>query len=308
MTPRAWLARVSLGVALGALFAVCSLHLAAMVPRTYTPGEEVESLPPYTANVPVRVSFIETAEASRLAFRLVQGAGFGPRRVVFRAVLIEHPEGNLLFSTGATNAPARFVSNPFGALTPLASLSEELADVEIDAVYLPTLRWYHLGAAADFESARLFATSSERWAATDGSMPRRYAIDPVLAAPIAERADAIRMQQEPLFGRNGVADVFGDGTVLVGQLRGSSFDEAAMVVTLGSGRRLVLVADAVWLQEQVTELRPRTPWSVWFFDRNRLRLPSNQRMLHALDQLDQVDVIALLDGALPLPRYPEFWE
>lgn len=307
MTMRRWLVRMGLGVALGALLTLALLDIASLLPRRYVAGQPEVSLPAPAQAAAVRVSFVETAEAYQRGYRLVQGTGLAKRRIAFRAVLIEHPAGNVLLGTGASTAPPLGVSNPFGRVNPLATLDEALAGVTISQVLLPTLRWFHLG-GVDAVDAPLLAANAEVWAATEASMPRRYAIDPVGAAPVADATSSLRMVRSALLGRPNSADLFGDGTVLVGTLRGSSFDELVVVVTLGSGRRLVLVNDSVWLQEQVSELRPRTPWAVWFFDRNRLRFPANQRLLHAVDQLDNTDVIAVLDGSVPVPLYPAFWE
>ncbi len=306
---RSWGLRVLLGTALGALGTLALLDVASLVPRTYPDIEiEVPPLPPPPASSAVRITFVETAEAFPWGFRVVQGGGVGRHRIAFRVALIEHPAGTVAFGAGAAGRPGFGVSNPFGRIRVIEGATETLRGAGVSRVLLPTLRFFHLGALDAFGSATVLAPNAEEWAATEGAMPRRYAYDPAQVEAAAERVQPLPMARRQLFGRGSANDVFRDGTVLVGTIRGSSFDEAALLVTLASGRRLLIVADSLWSIEQVSELRPRTPWAVWFFDRNRLRFPTNQRWLHAWDALDGVDVIALLDGEQDVPLHPERWD
>lgn len=304
----AWLALLLAGVGLGALLTLGLLDAAALIERRYPPGGAAGDLPQADPNVAVRLSFVETATASAPAWRLVQGLGLRMLPVTFRAAVIEHPEGVVVFSTGAESAPGLGVSNPFGALTARDDLAEALSGLEVEHVIFPTLRWMHVGSWNAFPDATRWVSGSEQWNVTGGSMPARYGYDSAGSVDAAAATRSIGYSRTQFLGRDKLWDVYGDGTVVVGTLRGSSFDEAALLVTLGSGRRVLLVGDLVWHRSQVTELRPRGPWAVWFFDRNRLRLPSGQRRLHALDALDGVEVYALLDGEADLPRFPASWE
>jgi hypothetical protein len=296
----------------GACIVYLAMVGAALYPLTIAPRTEV-ALPRAPSSSPVRLSFITTARSRTPGFRLAQGLGVGLRDVAFRAAVIEHPNGVVVFSAGLapsnpTAALGWKVWNPFGRPTTIRSAAQVLEDaaLPVSLVVLPTLRWYDASGASQFANdVRIATASSERWSAFEGSWPHRYMIDRALVAPLQDRVQTIPWGRTAAFGRTRTHDVFGDGTVVLSSLRGSLQDEVGAIVTLADGERVVLVGDAVWSDEQVDRRLPRTPYANFAHDRNRMQLAGLIAEFSYLES-QGIDVIPLLDGEIDLPEYPTF--
>lgn len=302
--------RVALGFVLGLVLAWLAFEFASMAPRRLSPGAPVGMGAVLEApGNGVRISVVETGRGRVWAPHLAQGLSPGFRDVVVRVAVVEHPDGIVLFGTGV--APGRAapsvvstVSNPFGQLRDVQSVLDQVPADRLAGVVLPSLRWYHLGAVdAVPGDVPVFATGSEIWAATDGPWPRRFAIDAARAAPVAERATRPPMRPFPVIGEPDRADLFGDGSVLVTGVRGTTFDELVMVVTDDGGAHTVLVADSAWVIENVTELAPRPPAAIWLHDRSWRSAARLLQVLHHVDAADGWTVVPLFDASVPLPEY-----
>ncbi len=302
--------RLALGVLLGLALAWLAFEGASLAPRRLSPGAApaVGGVPDAPGNG-VRLSVFETARGRVWAPHLAQGLSPGFRDVVLRVAVVEHPDGVVLFGTGV--APGRAapsvvstVSNPFGHLRDVRSVLDEVPAEHLAGVVLPSLRWYHLGALDDVpDDVPVFATGSEVWAATDGPWPRRFAIDAERAAPVAERAARPPMRPFPLIGEPDRADLFGDGSVLVTGVRGTTFDELVMVVTDDSGAHTVLVGDSAWVYENVRDLAPRPPAAIWLHDRSWRSAARLIQVLHHVDINEGWTVVPLFDATVPIAEY-----
>lgn len=304
--------RLALGVIAGAVLALLALDLAATYPRSLGRTGADLSLPEVSGDRAPTVSFVETGRAQVPAHRLAQGVGMREREVIFRAAVVEHPQGAFAFGSGvapgASDDALPFnVSNPFGRIEEGASLRDQLGDdVDLWRIVFPTLRWYHLGGATELPEVQTRAGRGDRWAAISGPWPRRYAYDSALAESLAPRG--MRFEGPRYLGSRGSLDVFGDGSVVLLEYRGVSAAEIACLVSFPSGRRVLLVGDAVWLHEQVARGLPRTPWATWSLERNRFQAAYVIRVLQRAQSSFGVEVVPLLDGALELPLFPERWE
>lgn len=303
--------RFVLGIVVGLVFAWLLGIAVALVP-TRLPEPEVARFAVARARSgsEVTVSFVTTGTARVLSTRLHHGADLNQRDVVFRAAVITHPEGTLLFGTGVDpdGPPSRLIYNPFGHIDAV----DIPALPEIDSVYVPNPRWHHLGGLERIpEIAEVPAEmgNGDFWQARRGPWPRRYGMHREGALQLEQegRIRAISWQRRRYMGFTHVLDVFGDRSVMMVRLRGSTIDELGALVTLGSGDRILLVGDAVWTTEQVDELFPRPPWSTWLLDRNRMQLAGTIARLHLLSRDYGIRVIPMLDGGLELPEYPETW-
>lgn len=306
------LLRLTLGVVAGALIALLALDLAATAPRSLGESDARLSLPSPSGAAFPSVSFVETGRADVPAHRLAQGVGMRERTVVFRSAIVDHPQGRFAFGAGvlqgaSDRALPHLVTNPFGRVEEETSLREALGDDdELWRIVFPTLRWYHVAGALEFEDVETRAGNGDVWAATRGPWPRRYAYDADLVETVGPRG--MRFEGPRYLGSRGSLDVFGDGSVVLLEYRGTSASEIACLLTLESGRRVLLVGDAVWLHDQVARSLPRTPWATWTLERNRFQAAYVIRVLHRAQHAYGVEVTPILDGALSLPRYPERWE
>lgn len=297
-----------LGVALCGVLVV----VVAMAPRTLRSSDARFGVIEGPERSGVTLSFVTTGTASVPGFMLAQGLGLRSRTVALRAAVLEHPQGLVVFGTGVTpersdDALPWNVSNPFGRVDELRSVPDAIGAriADVDRVILPSPRWYHVGAVPAFSGHSIWTTHGDRWAATNGPWPRRFGFDrdDVAALPLTP----VRWSQPSTAGLGGRRPVYSDNSIVMVRLLGSTSDEVGLLATLDDGRRVLLVADAVWLEEQVTELRPRFLGSTWNFDRNRFQLGAVQRTLEALQRNHGIDVIPMLDGALELPEWPEAW-
>ena len=298
--------RLIAGFAIGSIGAVLVLILAGMLPvRFAAPAAQPLGVQSALPGSRVSLGFVTTATASVPAWLVAQGAG-GPRPIHFRAAVIDHPEGRILFGTGAADPPGPGrVINPFGATEPAAFEQPE----GVDAIILPTMRWMHVGLAESEEYADvpIRVGQSDHWYAFRGPWPGRYGFDRAALAPLESRIEKILWTRSAHLGFPKSHDYFGDGSVMLVALNGATKDEVAVSVVLDSGRRVLIVGDAVWALEDVTERQRHAQWLAWTMDRNRTQLLATQSRLHQLWRDYELEIIPLLDGTLQLPTYPDVW-
>ena len=305
-------ARFVAGAVAGVCLAAAALVATALAPVTFPPREEAQAVPAAPrSDATVRLSFVTTARASIPCALLAQGAGLQRCDVAYRAAVVQHGDNVLLFGTGASPdvMPGFPVLRMLPAPVPTGALDTFLAAQPVHQVLLPTPRWQHLGGlgAVPLADVPVYVGRTDAWHVSTGPWPYRLGMDPALlddARPRLLRLDWARSRR---FGARASFDVFGDQTVWALSIRGTTSDEVALVVTLGSGRRVLIVADAVWTADQVQALRPRPAWSTWLLDRNRMQLYHTLRLLHALGRAG-IEVTPLLDGALDLPEWPQWAE
>ena len=311
-TPRSGM-KLGIGLVVGFVLAWASMHAAALVPRAFDEGDPPGFAPPTAREGSgVTVSFVDVATASVPGYRLAQGLGLAGREVRFRAALVEHPDGNFLFNVGpGVDAPGPLSfrpGQPFGRISPLDGLDRLLDEVEVERVIVSSARFYNAGDIGRFDVHDVWIANHERWASTRGPYPARLGVDVGHAATWVDQANVIPWDGRSVLGFRKTHDVFGDGSVWLIALRGSTWEEVAALVTLDSGRQVLLVSDSVWVREQVVELRPRFAALTYTHDQQRMKLMAMQQRLHALVVDHGLEVVPLHDGEVRLPAYPERWE
>lgn len=258
----------------------------------------------------VELSFVTTGTGLARGNRIAQGLG-GDVPVAFRVAVIEHPRGRVVFGGGLAQEFDQgklgfWTASPFEVVE-ATGVPQELTEAPA-IVVLPTGRWWHASGVAEWpEETEVWMSSSERWAATQGPWPGRYAIDRQLAAPLEERVERLGWYATQALGRGRSFDMFLDGSVVFASLRGSSYDEVACIVRLEDGRRVVLVGDSVMSLEQVESRLPPALVATWTMNRNSYRIDDTIRALSQAHELPGVQVVPLLDGALELPEWPTSW-
>ena len=298
---------MTIGVLVGLIAAPIALAVVGMVTAPFAaPTAQPLGVPAPIAGSGVSVSFVTTADASVPGWWISQGAS-GNQPIAFRAALIEHPAGTILFGTGASEDPgAGRPVNPFGRV----ARRDVTPPDGVDAIVLPTMRWMHVGplASTDESATRIHVGSSDHWYAFRGPWPGRYGFDRDTLRELEDRIDRVQWDRRSRLGFSKTFDWFGDGSIVLVALDGTTKDEIALSVVLDSGRRVLLVGDAVWSAEAVTERQRRAQWLGWTMDRNRTRLLATQRRLHQLWRDYDVEIVPLLDGSLALPEAPVRWE
>lgn len=304
------------GFVLGAALVWGLLEVSQLYPYSFTHGRTaLPAIPaPPVAPVDLSLSFIETAESRTVGTHLAQGLGWERRRVAFRAALIRHPKGTLLFGTGISpehneRQVGWKVGTPFAASTPLTSLAQLYPTLGVDRIILPSMRWYNTGGLLSLpDSVRAFAGSGEISSATGSSWPYRYAYDQPSAQELRPRLSAMAFGGGAYLGGRRSEDIFGDGSVIAVTYRASGPEEIALLVSLASGRRLLLVGDSVFTDEQVKLASPSYQPLTWWHDRNRMQLAFLVTKLSALERSGALDVLPLLDGTQAVPLFPAAWK
>jgi hypothetical protein len=305
-----------LGLLLGAGLVWGLLEVSQLYPYSFTHGRPALPAVPAAPSQPVdlSISFIETAESQTVGTHLAQGLGWGKRRVAFRAALIRHPKGTILFGTGLSPEHNERhvgwkVGTPFAASKPLTSLAQLYPSLGVDRIILPSMRWYNTGGLLSLPSSvRAFAGSGEISSSTGSSWPYRYAYDLPSAQELRPRLSAMSFGGGSYLGGRKSDDLFDDGSVVAVTYRASGPEEIALLVSLTSGRRLLLVGDAVFSDEQVKLASPSYQPLTWWHDRNRMQLASLVTKLSALELSGAVDVLPMLDGTVPVPLFPASWK
>lgn len=304
------------GILLGAALVWGLLEVSQLYPYSFTRGRPVLPAVPAAPIAPVDVSlsFIDTAESQTVGTHLAQGLGWGRRRVAFRAALIRHPKGTILFGTGISPGHNERhvgwkVGTPFAASAPLTSLAQIYPSLGVDRIILPSMRWYNTGGLLSLpDSVRAFAGSGEIASSTGSSWPYRYAYDQPSAQELRPRLSAMAFGGGAALGGRKSDDLFGDGSVIAVTYRASGPEEIALLVSLASGRRILLVGDSVFADEQVKLASPSYQPLTWWHDRNRMQLAFLVTKLSALERSGAVDVLPMLDGTVPVPLFPAAWK
>jgi hypothetical protein len=305
-----------LGMLLGAGLVWGLLEVSQLYPYSFAHGLPTLPAIPSAPSPPVdlSISFIETAESQTVGTHLAQGLGWGRRRVAFRAALIRHPKGTILFGTGLSpehneRQVGWKVGTPFAASKPLTSLAQLYPSLGVDRIILPSMRWYNTGGLLSLpDSVRAFAGSGEISTSTGSSWPYRYAYDLPSAQELRPRLSAMSFGGGAYLGGRKSDDLFDDGSVVAVTYRASGPEEIALLVSLPSGRRLLLVGDSVFADEQVKLASPSYQPLTWWHDRNRMQLASLVTKLSALERSGAVDVLPMLDGTVAVPLFPASWK
>lgn len=299
--------RLLLGLLIGFGAAPIALALVGLIPAPFAPlPAQPLGIAEARAGSGVTLDFITTGQASTPGWWIAQGAG-GRQPIHFRAAVIDHPDGRVLFGAGASaETGVGRVVNPFGRVT---YRSVDVPD-DIDAIILPTMRWMHTGLveAGALGDVPIHVGSSDHWWAFRGPWPGRYGFNRDALREFEDRVHRVSWERRSRLGFSKTYDWFGDGSVLLVALNGTTEDEIGLSVVLDSGRRVLLVGDVVWSHEAVTKRQRRAQWLGWTMDRNRTRLLFTQSRLHQLWRDHEVEVVPLLDGSLAVPESPTRWD
>jgi glyoxylase-like metal-dependent hydrolase (beta-lactamase superfamily II) len=195
---------------------------------------------------------------------------FDPRRGTkaispFFAYLIDHPQGLVLFDTGANISFATDPRVRYGALADGFTIRMGAEDhvvqqmgavgfraEEVDYVVLSHLHYDHAGNIGDFPQARIVVQRSELVFA---HWPPVYQRATYLQKDLSIEADWLEVEGE--------YDVFGDGRLVTFTTPGHTAGHQSMLVQLGT-RALILVGDAAYQPDKMAERK--LPALVWNSD------------------------------------------
>lgn len=181
--------------------------------------------------------------------------------------LIEHPGGNVLFDTGCHPQLAVDPEPRIGGMAKMMQVVSDpsenvveglrglgLSPDDIDLLLISHLHPDHCGCNAFFPHATALCHCRERAAAQkDGAPGRGYFQVDWMEGPALTEID-------------GEHDVFGDGRVVLVPLPGHTPGSMGALITLESGRRVLLAADAASVESNVAaQTVPRNTWNTDLF-------------------------------------------
>jgi glyoxylase-like metal-dependent hydrolase (beta-lactamase superfamily II) len=195
-----------------------------------------------------------------------RGGSLGEPRVFGMAgVLVEHPQGRLLFDAGFGSR----VDEHFRTIPPLmqklstyekeATVAEQLAaagiaPASLKGVVLTHAHWDHVSGLEDLKGAPVWVTQAERdFIRSDDPGAR-------LAHSFGELDyKTYAFDGGPYLGFEHSHDVFGDGAVVLVPVPGHTPGSIIAFVTLPGGKRYAFVGDLVWQREGI-EIPAERPW------------------------------------------------
>lgn len=251
----------ALGLVAFALFA--HTFAAAPLPR---PQPYADPAPHATPPPGMAIYALPTGVTHRSAAFAYRGGSFRDKRdFAMAAVLVEHPQGDLLIDTGlgvAIDQQFRLMPAWFRAVTTYtrgSSSAEQLHAAGYDvkrlrAILLTHAHWDHVSGAPEFPGTPLWVTASEHQFVEHGGW-----ITAVARTIPDARYHEYGFDGGPYLGFPRSHDVYGDGAIVVVPAPGHTPGSVIVFVTLPGGKRYALVGDLAWQREGITD-REERPW------------------------------------------------
>lgn len=184
---------------------------------------------------------------------------------VSNAVLVRHPQGDVLIDTGL----GRTIRSQLEAMPALFRLATDLeqsrpAADRLDAagydpkhlrfILLTHAHWDHVSGVPDFPGVPVLVTAAEHRFIYDGGFPNAPArgIDP-------RRYQDYAFDGAPYLGFDRSHDLYGDGSIVIVPAPGHTPGSVVVFVTLPNGSRYAFVGDLVWQLEGLAQ-REERPW------------------------------------------------
>ncbi|MCG8609640.1 MAG: MBL fold metallo-hydrolase [Pseudomonadales bacterium] len=279
------------------------------------------SLSPSGSAETIGFSVIHTAKSAGAQEAMVVSSGswWTRRQLVQTAVLIQHPNGDVMIDTGlGINIDKQFEDNGFldsqlfkyEELYPAAT---QFKDNEYDWTRLnrivPThLHWDHASGLEDFPDIPVWVQEREYEEATHGKPPAHL---PSQFASSRIAWHFFEMSDQPYAGFAKSLDIYGDGSIVLVDLSGHSAGQVGIFLTVSSGKRYFFIGDTTWTLKGVEDNASRPGFLNWMvkIDYNEAQNSSQIENIHDLKvRDDRVTIVPAHDEIVmaKLPRYPDF--
>lgn len=211
-----------------------------------------------------RVSILKTGHTSAPeAFTFACGSLLRSASINHTAILIEHPQGNLLFDTGlGRNVDAQVAADMAWWEKILFRYEKGMpARDQLDAagiepprfIALSHAHWDHASALLDFPEAEVLVAAPER---TFMETPTRTVL-PSQVSSNAIRWRSVVFDNKAYAGFAQSADIYGDGTAVLVPLFGHTPGSTGLFLTTSTGKRYLFIGDVAWRRAALKNARPK---------------------------------------------------
>jgi len=261
---------LALAIPAGALLVALTLLLATFSASPLpAPAPLAVDAPAASPPADMAIFQLPTGVTHRSAAFAYRGGAFSDARdFAMSALLVKHPQGDLLIDTGlGRDLDAQIAAMPFWfrattSLERTSSAAEQLDAAGYDrsrlrAILLTHAHWDHVSGLPGFPGTPVWVTPEEHRFIRDGGWITALARDVAAAASI--RFEEYGFEDGPYLGFPSSHDVYGDGAIVVVPAPGHTPGSVIVFLTLPDGKRYALLGDLVWQREGITE-REERPW------------------------------------------------
>lgn len=222
-------------------------------------GIEAAAIPAGQNEVPVSFSLIRTGTSVTLdAFAYRGGSWSAAREFVFTAVLVRHPQGDILFDSGlGLEIDAQYEEMP-AYLQPLTAYRdtspaiEQLVEHQVDPksiqkILLSHLHWDHASGIRDFPTAQVMLPKAEH----EIAMKPKGAMGYLRSQLQVESIDwqYLEFVDQPFMNFERSHDLYGDGSIILVPMQGHTPGSMGMFLNFADGRRYFFSGDTTWAIE-----------------------------------------------------------
>lgn len=297
----------------GLLLRTLTLSLMSLIPLGAA-GESVE-----VDKIGFSVVKTSSSAGTQEAFVVSSGSWFTRRHLSQNAVLIKHPQGDVLIDSGlGRNIASQFSENSFfdqqlfsyENLDPVANqLERHQYDISNITKIIPThLHWDHASGIEDFPQAEVWVQQVEYDQAINGKPPVH--IPSQIDAP-SIKWQFIELTDQPFEGFSSSYDLYGDGAIVLVDLSGHSAGQVGVFLRISTGQRYFFIGDTTWTIKGVEDNSQRSDMIKWLVDVN-WDTDKNTAQIDRIHQFNKqgssVKIVPAHDEFVinTLPIYPEF--
>ncbi len=263
----------------------------------------------------VKLAAIHAGRMESVAAMAYRGGSFADKREFgMGAILVEHPQGNLLFDTGfGSDVLAQVESLPLlmrltSKVIPEQTVAEQLAAAdyplsEIEHVIVTHGHWDHISALPDLNGPTVMMTREEQAFVQSGDP-----IVSVLAGFDDLQVVPVNFSDAPYLGFDSSADLYGDGSVVLVPAPGHTPGALFAFVNTEDGKRYALLGDVVWQREGLELPAERPKIARMLVDHDPARVRAQIVHLHRLQKMiPDMLLVPAHDRRVwqELPQFPE---
>ena len=268
--------------------------------------------PPKVAGV--RVSVMPTGRMEALEAFAFRGGSFGDKReFVVGAILVRHPEGNLLFDTGFGSEVDEHVGimpwlmRATTTYTRGKTVLEQLAaagmdKLEISRVVLTHAHWDHVSGLPDLSGLQIM-TSQEEAVFMGSDDPAAALVKSFGFLPLSPYS----YREGPYLGFERSFDVFGDGSVVIVPAPGHTPGSSITFVHAEDGKHYALIGDLVWQKEGIQLPAERPLLARILVDHDAEKVRQQIVLMHRLQKMmPDLVIVPAHDRSVwdALPQFP----